>query len=187
MKTLTYKVACKSCLYSDGISHMMSTIDPNDSFIENRIRWSEYKFEMYIKKFLKANNKPCFFCGSNNLEINDIQLDGKSVSVSQKTDQLQLVFNKRPDGQVETRNGGSVYVPDGFLKEAFVIIENTITNTPNNEFEDKKVGSTRIVVSTGFIGNDNYRTTRLEQFSFVGFSKDLLLRILASIKPQLIK
>jgi len=162
-------------------------MDSYSDFYENRMLKSEYQLERYIKSYLSRNDKPCQFCQSDNLEISDIEFDGRRAMCDQEVVQLQLVFSKDENGQIEVRTGGTRYLPNSFLPEAFKLIDKAIANTPNSEFEEKPIGNIRFVVSTGFIGNDNERTNRLEQFSFVGFSKEDTIDYVAQIKSQILR
>jgi len=187
MKNLTYQVACKSCLQTDGVSRLTMIKDSFEEFYEGRRLKSEYQLSQIIIDFLKSSKQPCQFCGSYNLEINEIEFDGKQALVGQDVDQLQLVISKNQNGKIDIRTGGSQYLPKGFLKESIEIMEKAIEKAHDSEFTDKQIGNARFVVSTGFIGSDDYRTNRLEQFSFVGFSKKDLRDMVGHIKSQMVK
>jgi hypothetical protein len=187
MKVLNYKVACKSCLQTDGMNHLLMITGSNSDLIENRLLKSAYSLERYVKDQLRESNQPCQFCGSNNLAISDIEFDGKKAMVDSNVDQFQLVLSKIANGQIEIKTGGSQYLPFEFLPEAIKVIEDAIQGTALDEFEEKQVGTVRFVVSTGFIGNDEFRTNRLEQFSYVGFSKQSLLNMVRQIKTQILQ
>jgi hypothetical protein len=187
MKILTYQVACKSCLRSDGENHMIMIMDSFEDFSENRLLKSEYQLGKYVVKYLNERGKPCQFCQSTNLEISNIEFDGIKALVGRNIDQFQLVISKHENGQVEMKPGGSQYLPKGFLNEAFELIDKAQLDTPMSECEEKSIGNIRIVVSTRTIGNDDYRTNRLEQFSFVGFDKETIVNMIDQIKSHIIK
>lgn len=187
MKTLKYKVACKSCLNTDGIDHMIIISNGYSDFFENRMLKSEYDLGKYIKTYLKNNDKSCQFCRSNNLEISDIEIEGRKASIGREVTQFQLVITKYENGQIAIKTGGSQLLPKGFMTEALRLIEQAIKETPKSEFEEKHIGNVRFVVATGFIGDDDHRTNRLESFSFVGFDKDTVESIIGDVKLQLIK
>ena len=187
MKTLMYKVACKSCLQTDGISHTIMIMNSYEELFEDRLLKSEYQLEQYVKDHFRETNNPCEFCKSYNLEISDIEFDREKALVGSNVDQFQLVITKDGDGEIDVKTGGSQYLPSGFLNEAFDIIETAIANTPKNEFEEKYIGNIRFVVSTGFIDNDSFRTNRLEQFKFVGFSKEKTANIVSIMKSRIIR
>ena len=85
------------------------------------------------------------------------------------------------------RQGGFGVVPYAFYREAFQLIQEHLNSLSEKEFEEKQVGMVCIVVSTGYFGRNENRTTRLEQFRFVGFSKSEIIEILAAVKPQLLE
>ncbi|KAA3437663.1 hypothetical protein [Rufibacter hautae] len=186
-KLLNYEFACKTCLKTDGMRHKILIADSYSDFYENRLMKSEYQFQTIIKDYLKKNKKSCPNCKSYNLEISDIEFDSKNALVGRRIDQIQLVLMKHENGQIEIQTGGTQYLPTGFLKEAFKIIESVLLDTDKTEFEEKKIGNVRFVVSTRFIENDDYRTSRLEQFKFVGFDKETIVRAVTQIKGQMVK
>lgn len=179
MNILKYKIACKTCLASDGMDHI-TLAKSSTNFIENRTLMSEYALGRYIKNYFSEIKTLCQFCGSPNLDIFEIEVNDKKAKIDGDLTQFQIVITHE-NGIVDAKTGGSRRMPRGFLKDAFSIIENSIQEIPENEFEEKHIGSVRFVVSTGFIDNDDYRTNRLEEFSFVGFSKKMIVEMVSEI------
>ena len=154
-------------------------------FIENRILISEFELANYIKEFYEEENKTCPSCGARNFDFSEIEIAGKKAKIGEDVDQFILVIMKHENNQIELKVGGSKYLPKGFVPEAFELIEETFHSIPSHEFESKRIGNLRFVVSSGFIGNDANRTNRLEQFSFVGFDKAQIQDLFDQLKPQL--
>jgi len=175
MKTLEYKSACKSCLLAERDPQFIMVAQPEKVLYENRYFKSEYQLTLFVQRYIDEVAIVCQNCGSNNLHISDIHIEGKAVLPGENTTQFQLVVIKHEDGQIELKTGGSKYLPEGFLKEAFQIIEDAINEPPEHKFENGNWGNARFVVATGFIGKNVARTNRLEQFNFVGFDKALLV------------
>ncbi len=187
MIIIEYKIACKSCLKTDGIIDIMRLNTDIQFFFENRLLKSEYALGKHLKSLLQENNLPCQFCGSNNLDIRDISIEGKKALISNESDQMQLVLSKHESGDIEIKTQGSKYLPKDFMPIAFDLIQQAIQETHDSEFEEKHIGFVSFVVSTGYIGNDDYRTYRLEQFSFVGFNKVELGDLVGQMKNQMLK
>jgi hypothetical protein len=184
--TFEYKLACNSCLKSDGLNHLLTVSENLSNFYENRLLLSEFKFARYIKNNLIKKKQPCEFCSSNNLEIYDIKFENKKVLIDQTVDQFQLVIWKKNE-EIGVNPGGTRILPNGFLTEAFKIIKNAIEESNDLDYEEKKTGNVRFVVSTGFIGHDKVRSQRLEQFSFVGFKKNELITLINQISEEMLK
>lgn len=185
MKNLTFSVSCKSCLKTDGLGRLSIIQEPYTHFITDRQLEPDYKIGQFIRESLISQGENCQFCGSKNLDIGEIVFGGINSLPGNEVDQLQLVMDKDGDN-IELRTGGSQYLPNGFYSEAFQLIEKHLATIPEREFEEKQMGMVRIVVSTGYIGHDDYRTTRIEQFKFAGFRKSKVVEIIEAIKPQLV-
>jgi thioredoxin-related protein len=161
-------------------------MDKYSDFFENNRLKSEYSLGRYISSFLFENNQGCDFCDSFNLEISEIEFDGIKSKITRDIDQFQLVISKHENGKIEIETGGSINLPYEFLNEAFKLIEDSVISTNENYFEEKHIGNIRFIVSTGYLGNNHFRTNRLEHFSFVGFRKDALEDYAKQIKLQML-
>lgn len=187
MILVEYEVACRSCMNADNFGHSFMFDGKAEYFFEKGIMKSEYITAQNILTILDKGEDACDHCGSTNLEISNIEIDGKSPNINPNATQFKLFISTTPSGDVAIKNRGHQYIPPGFLPEAFELIEKIISEIPANKFEEKNTGHIHFTVSTININNTSDRRNQLEHLSFAGFSEQQIAKFISIARNHYIK
>ena len=186
---ISYKIGCRKCLQGDGVKHVIAV--PNGDANAYNLVKTEYDVVKQVEAIRKEENKKCSFCGSENVEIMDVQIDDNPLY---RLDKMRLkcstfgyeLFALEMD---KTYKGTNVRYTDESLSPAIKqkcirAAINLIETKPPSFFIPHEKGNFFIALT----GNEDFFngeiSVRIERFKCVGISKEDIIEILESIQRQ---
>ena len=73
---IKYETGCRDCMATDGIPSIYSIFDDNP---QNWISKAEYEVVKIIENWRERDQLCCTGCGSHNVEVTDVLIDGKPL------------------------------------------------------------------------------------------------------------
>ena len=73
MITVSFFLGCRECHSSDNIEHLYMLMDGD---YEKYLKKTEFEVMTQIEQWREEENKKCDFCGSSNVEIFDVKING---------------------------------------------------------------------------------------------------------------
>jgi hypothetical protein len=186
MNVISYNIGCRNCLTSDGIRHSY-IIKGQDA--EDLSHKTEFGVMLLIEKYRNEDNHLCERCGSSNVEVSDLEIDGTAVydydALGRRCDERgeeMLQFNISKQGsQINLRVGGSQYIDQDLTRLAILQIPKLLSFRPADNFNNHQNGHF-FVCFTGGISMKNFKPfIRVERFRVAGITKD---EILGVFKPS---
>lgn len=178
MSIISYEVGCRNCLNSDGIRHSYI----NDFELQQYKDKTEYEVMIEIERFRLDVGLKCQFCGSKNMEVNDIEVGGplydfnKLVSRSKITDEYMLLINIDKRGsELITERGGSRVLDDEFFAFALDKARNLVCSLSNEKFTPHSKGNLLICLTGVYDNHEANFNIQIERFRICGLTKAEIL------------
>jgi hypothetical protein len=184
---VSYTFACRNCLKTDGIRHMYGITGVNDSNVY--FKKTEYEIMLMIEKWREQDNKACEFCGSNNVEVREVEIDSESLynydrlvkRCQHDAESMFMINIDKRDSEISLREGGSSSIPYDFLKESINTIEEII-NTRPYDFVPQIKGNFLICLTGGFDFINNKTVIRIERYRSIGLTREEILNQIENFK-----
>ncbi|AEE51130.1 hypothetical protein [Haliscomenobacter hydrossis] len=187
---ISYSLGCRNCLHGDGMRHMYSIIDEDEITYRNK---TEFEVLRLIEKWRTEDKKNCSFCGSDNVEILDVEVNDhplydyeKLVERCFEEDEYMLQIDiEKQDNQTDMNLGGSPKLERSFLKSAIVEIVKTVRASPSGYFTPHHNGSFFICVTGASDVRNDKNITRVERFWSAGLTQEEILKSINPIAMQI--
>ena len=184
MITYTYNVGCRNCGQGDYNKHLSidETVDYDDTTI-----YTEFDCMEAIEQLRRDSGSTCKFCGSDNVEIFDIEIN--SHPLSKFTDlverckmwrewMFQINIDKRANG-LTLKTGGSDNIDREFFEAAIKELLAVIERRPHTVYKPLPIGNFFICITGGYDLVDDVNA-RIENLKTGGITKE---EILTTIEP----
>lgn len=184
MSTIVYNQGCRDCFRHDGMRRSLANFDSSRDF-SARDYFTEFEIMEIVENWNYEVEMSCGFCGSNNLEVFDLELDGEKLFDFYKLDKYCTLNNSsffiisidKELDNIEIEIGGKNKIERilqiNFLRKIF----ETIEFGSDEKFIEQIKGTFFICVS-GKKDSMSMDTILIERFVSSGFSKQEILQII---------
>lgn len=192
MSTISFSIGCRNCLQADSEQHVYLL---DSSKVNDYINKTEYEVMTKIETWRKMDHKTCNYCGSESIEIMEIQVDDyplydfhNLVERSKLTEEEMIIFNIDKSGpKIELTLGGSNKINKSFFRAGLSKIINTINLQSDSNFIPHSKGNFLICITgTYIIINNSYSFhLQIERFRHQGLLKKEILDTIKQYVDQL--
>jgi hypothetical protein len=147
---VSFKVACRNCYQTDGITRMYTILNASQEEYSKR---TEYSVLTQVEQWRSRDGHTCPACGSENSEVMDIAINDRLLYVFNDlvTSYGASIFAMKID---KTNSEFDIQIGDGkkveifFLKKALQLLLFTIRQRPDNLFQRKSRGQFLICITS---------------------------------------
>ena len=191
---VNYSTICRNCLASYGFRHSRTFFMPMS--IDKAFRQkTEFEIGNEIENIGRRDVISCDNCGSTNIEVYDIEIDGTKIYAFEnivehcnttKT-QFFILNIQKENGKCELKIGGTVKLDSAFENECLQYIKN-INNFLDYEFVSHDKGQFNIVISSKKSNSsENLTLNKIERLVNLGVSYQEILETVKNIESKQIK
>jgi hypothetical protein len=168
-------------MQSDGVSHT-TLVETED--IENYKEKSEFELVTEIEEFRHENGNNCSFCGSDNVEVYDVSINGNRVfslsEILSENEFIMAIKIEKENKEWKFSNKGSNYKDAYSALFALNTLKESILNEDEQYFNEKDSGFFSALVSgkPDISNNRGDYVCRIQRLRHVGFDLRELYKIL---------
>lgn len=189
MLAFNHQAACRNCMRTTGIEYRYRLNSTNQEKYQNK---SEYELMLLLEKWRAEDGYRCEFCGSDNVEVSEIDVDGHKLynltSLRDKSDAdgsyvLYLKSDKGPENDdLKLWQYPTLTWP--FLSEAFYQIKGVFARRADSTFKSHPRGFFFICVSVKPASTPLESTFTIQKLSYGGVCKQEVLSGIEALEEK---
>jgi hypothetical protein len=152
-------------------------------------KMTEFEAMKYLEEWRQEDNKVCEFCGSRNVEVLNISVNGYSLYsydrlisncdkaiMNENIDENMFMINLQKSGsEIKLDIGGINSVHRDFLKLCLFTIKDIVMTRGSSDFRTHRAGNFFICLSGGFDFDKRKQVAKVEKYSTCGLSREEVL------------
>lgn len=190
MVIIDYLLGCRNCLKGDPSRHSYTIYDINNE--EEYLDKTEFELVEIVEDFRISKDLHCPFCGSQNVEVSEIRVDGNNIYdyelIVERNDfdnEFMLQFNlDKYNGIIKRQIGGSNKAPRSFWKNSSLEILNYLEYRDYETFKQHDKGSFFACITGKKDEITNIYSFKLERMRYAGFSIQELINELRAFSSK---
>lgn len=190
MTSISYNTGCRNCLKSNGIRTSYMHKDEGDDSLSKKTEFGVMKL---IEEWQVQGNHHCDFCGSTNVEVLEIEVNGcrlydynKIIQRCRQRDEDMFQLNiDKESFEIRSKAGGSEFISQDLLKAAIKVIAKIVSDRPHEHFKAHTNGNF-FVCLTGTISFPQLKPyLRVETFRSAGLTKNEITEVLKPMAEKI--
>jgi hypothetical protein len=181
---ISFILGCRNCYNSDGVPHLI--MDQNGN-AEEYLRMTEYEMVEIIEGWREEEGKVCEFCGSANVEIDNVSVNNQPLFDSETVGTEKSRINEfilelwiqKNNNKANIGIGGHTYMSRGFIILCFELIISKMYLIPKDYFKNFPKGHFNTCIS-GPPDSKNFMDIKFERLQFAGYSKSEIIELLTT-------
>lgn len=187
--SLVYDLGCRSCLnFRQNIVMTFTHIDDIPKFKKQ----TEYFHAVEIEKTERELGHRCRMCGSENVEVLNVKLDGepcydydKLSARAQIKKEFMLQFNIQSSNNIiVTTNGGSNFAPSQFYQTGFTKIINELKSKGQETFTPLSRAHFFVCITGIYNSLLNDYSIEIQSLQYAGLSLETIIN---SLQREILK